>query len=281
METLPATLDDTTSGDLAILTGTTNTEVAHLASLGINYQKELDDVKLPRGVWRLDNGEELVFGTDLTTKIMGADFQVREYDSDDNKYVGETILYRKGFDLNVEDDQGGYRCGKVTYKEAQDLPKAEKAAQKAKKFYRVLLGVATLKGKNALGKKAIAENTPFIMRLRGNSLDPINEYLDSFKKIGHVHDYVTKWRIEEGEGGNVDYWIALPEMGKESPIMNSPSEYETLKGLQEWRTDYNDDIMSKWRKKNGMNVSKVAAEATNVDAVVIDPEMDDEIPFRV
>ena len=63
--------------------------------------------------------------------------------------------------------------------------------------------------------------------------------------------------------------------------MKSPSEYETLKGLQEWRTDYNDDIMSKWRKKNGMNVSKVAAEATNVDAVVIDPEMDDEIPFRV
>ena len=119
---------------------------------------------------------------------MGADFQVREYDSDDNKYVGETILYRNGYDLNIEDDQGGYRCGKVTYKVAQELPKVEKAAQKAKKFYRVLLGVATLKGKNAEGKKAIAENVPFIMRLRGNSLNPINEYLESFKKVGNVHD---------------------------------------------------------------------------------------------
>jgi len=280
METLPATLEDTTSTDLAILTGTASTESTHLASLGINYQKEDGGVKLPRGVWRLDNGDEVVFGTILTTKIMGADFQVREYDSDDNKYVGETILYRNGYDLNIEDDQGGYRCGKVTYKVAQELPKVEKAAQKAKKFYRVLLGVATLKGKNAEGKKAIAENVPFIMRLRGNSLDPINEYLESFKKVGNVHDYVTNWTIKEGEGGNVDYWIAIPEMGKESPIMESPTEYETLKGLMEWRQEYNDDIMSKWRKKNGMNVSKtLATEAIEVAAVVIEPEMDDEIPF--
>ena len=280
METLPATLEDTTSTDLAILTGTASTESTHLASLGINYQKEDGGVKLPRGVWRLDNGDEVVFGTILTTKIMGADFQVREYDSDDNKYVGETILYRNGYDLNIEDDQGGYRCGKVTYKVAQELPKVEKAAQKAKKFYRVLLGVATLKGKNAEGKKAIAENVPFIMRLRGNSLDPINEYLESFKKVGNVHDYVTNWTIKEGEGGNVDYWIAIPEMGKESPIMESPTEYETLKGLMEWRQEYNDDIMSKWRKKNGMNVSKtLATEAIEVAAVVIEPEMDDKIPF--
>jgi len=280
METLPATLEDTTSADLAILTGTASTESAHLASLGINYQKEDGGVKLPRGVWRLDNGKEDVFGTDLTTKIMGADFQVREYNKKKEQYVGETVFYRNGYDLNIEDDQGGYRCGKVTYKQRELLPEAEQIAQQAKKFYRVLLGVATLKGKNAEGKKAIAENVPFIMRLRGNSLNPINEYLESFKKVGNVHDYVTNWTIEEGQGGNVDFWIAHPEIGKESPIMNSPSEYETLKGLQEWRIDYNDDIMSKWRKKNGMNVSKVAAEATNVDAVVIDPEMDDEIPFR-
>ena len=144
----------------------------------------------------------------------------------------------------------------------------------------MLLGVATLKGKNAEGKKAIAENVPFIMRLRGNSLNPINEYLESFKKVGNVHDYVTNWTIKEGEGGNVDYWIAIPEMGKESPIMESPTEYETLKGLMEWRQEYNDDIMSKWRKKNGMNVSKtLATEAIEVAAVVIEPEMDDEIPF--
>ena len=157
---------------------------------------------------------------------------------------------------------------------------AQQIAQQAKKFYRVLLGVATLKGKNAEGKKAVAENVPFIMRLRGNSLNPINEYLESFKKVGNVHDYVTNWTIKEGEGGNVDYWIALPEIGKASPIMENPTEYETLKGLMEWRQEYNDDIMSKWRKKNGMNVSKtLEAEAIEVAAVVIEPEMDEKIPF--
>ena len=280
METLPATLDDTTSADLAILTGTATTGSAHLASLGINYQKkDNEDNKLPRGIWRLDNGEEIVFGTDLTTKIMGADFQVREYSKAKEKYVGETVLYRNGFEMNVEDDQGGYRCGKVKYKEREALPEAEQVAQQAKKFYRVLLGVATLKGKNAAGKKAVADNIPFIARLRGNSLDPINEYLNTFDKNDGVFNYVTNWTIEEGEGGNVDYWVAKPERGKAAPINKSPDEYATLKALMDWRDDYNDDIMSKWRKKNGMNVSKVAAEATNVDAVVIEPEMDDEIPL--
>ena len=51
METLPATLEDTTSTDLAILTGTASTESTHLASLGINYQiRASRDPKLPATV---------------------------------------------------------------------------------------------------------------------------------------------------------------------------------------------------------------------------------------
>lgn len=269
----------TTSADLAMLAGTLTTTTAQLSTLRINYQKQDNDKnKLPRGVWALPNKDTTVYGTDLTTKIMIASSQVREYDAEEKTYVGETIFYNNVYDLKAEDDQGGYRCGKLTYKQTQELPKGEQAEQRAKKYYRVVFGIATLKGKDVNGNKAIAENIPFIMRLRGNSLDPINDYIASFKNTGgNIFDYVTNWNIAEGEGGNVDYWIASPERGKEAPMLKSSEEVETFKALLQWKEDYNEDIMSKWRKKNGLRVSSASEDATEVAAVVIDAPFDDSI----
>jgi hypothetical protein len=270
----------TTSADLAILAGTAvDTTQAQLATLRVNYRKQdKDKNKLPRGVWALPNKDTTVYGTDLTTRVMIAASQVREYDAEAGEYVGETIFYRNVFDLKVEDDQGGYRCGKLTYKQTQELPKNEKSAQQAKKYYRVLFGLATLKGKDFNGNKAVAENIPFIMRLRGNSLDPINDYLASFKDTGgNVFDYITNWNIAEGEGGNVDYWIATPERGEESLMLSSSTVVDTFKGLLSWKEDFNESVMAKWRKKNGLRVSNASEDATEVAAVVIEAPFDDSI----
>ena len=270
----------TTSADLAILAGTAvDTTQAQLATLRVNYRKQdKDKNKLPRGVWALPNKDTTVYGTDLTTRVMIAASQVREYDAEAGEYVGETIFYRNVFDLKVEDDQGGYRCGKLTYKQTQELPKNEKSAQQAKKYYRVLFGLATLKGKDFDGNKAVAENIPFIMRLRGNSLDPINDYLASFKDTGgNVFDYITNWNIAEGEVGNVDYWIATPERGEESLMLSSSTVVDTFKGLLSWKEDFNESVMAKWRKKNGLRVSNASEDATEVAAVAIEAPFDDSI----
>jgi len=276
---LPAITSKTTSADIATLAGTLTTTTTQLSTLRINYQKQDNDKnKLPRGVWALPNKDTTVYGTDLTTKIMIASSQVREYDAEEKTYVGETIFYNNVYDLKAEDDQGGYRCGKLTYKQTQELSKGEQAEQRAKKYYRVVFGIATLKGKDVNGNKAIAENIPFIMRLRGNSLDPINDYIASFKSTGgNIFDYVTNWTITEGEGGNVDYWIASPERGEEAPMLKSPNEVETFKALLQWKEDHNEDIMAKWRKKRGLRVSNASDEATEIAAVVIDAPFDDPV----
>lgn len=277
MTALPAVINNLSNADLAILAGTKNESSAYLATLRINYLKKKDDVKLPRGIWALFNGEEEVYGKDLTTKIMAASYQVREYDAEAEEYVGETIFFSNGGDREPEDDQGGYRCGKMFWKDVKDAPKTIKDEQRQKKFYRVIWGLATLNGKNAGKKTAKAENIPFIMRLRGNSFKPICDYLDSFKE-GDSFNHMTNWRIEEGEEGTVDYWIVHPELGVESVMTQSPDEMATFRGLLEWRNEANDSVMRKWRKKNGLSAIKVTA--VEIDAVVIDEtDLDDEIPF--
>jgi|TARA_R110000824_G_scaffold194062_3_gene376591 hypothetical protein len=277
---LPAISSDMTSADLAILANTAvENPQEQLATLRINYEKQdKKKNKLPRGIWALPNKDTTVYGTDITTRVMIASNQVREYSAKEGEYINETIFYNSAFDLKAEDIQGGYRCGKVTFAKREELPDSEQLAQHPKKYYRVLFGLATLKGKDLNGNKAVAENIPFIMRLRGNSLKPINEYLDSFKDTGgNVFDYITKWNIAEGEGGNVDYWITTPERGEESPMLSSSTIVDTFKGLLSWKEDFNEGVMAKWRKKNGLRVSKAADEAVEVAAVVIEPPFDDSL----
>ena len=88
---------------------------------------------------------------------------------------------------------------------------------------------------------------------------------------------VTNWNIAEGEGGNVDYWIATPERGEESLMLSSSTVVDTFKGLLSWKEDFNESVMAKWRKKNGLRVSNASEDATEVAAVVIEAPFDDSI----
>ena len=78
---LPAISSDMTSADLAILANTAvENPQEQLATLRINYEKQdKKKNKLPRGIWALPNKDTTVYGTDITTRVMIASNQVREY----------------------------------------------------------------------------------------------------------------------------------------------------------------------------------------------------------
>jgi hypothetical protein len=122
--------------------------------------------------------EHKIYGAkDITFKVLLARYQVREFHND-TKVTDETLLYRNGFDLEVEDTVGTYRCGKVTSKEKKTMSSSEQAMQLPKKFYRVLFGLISMKGVTEAGKKASVENLPCMLRAGGRSLMPWIDYLD-------------------------------------------------------------------------------------------------------
>lgn len=279
MSTLPATLNANTADELASLLGVGQTaQHTQLPTLRINYQKTKDvdgeKVKLTKGIWTINNGEEDVYGTDLKTRIVMAGYQVREYDATKEEYAAETIFFNTGWDKTPEDSAGGYRCGKVFNRDLEGMEEDEKACQRNKKFYRVLWGIADLKGKNAQGKKSEAKNTPFITRVRGQGFMPICDYIDSFGE-SHIFDYITEWDIQEGDHETTDFWIPLAKRGKESPALSDKDIVSTIVALKKWRDDYNADILSSWNKRNGLVEAKSVQEVVAQDIV----DVDDNLPM--
>ena len=271
MNTLPATLEEFSKGiDLAILAGTRSDGPAmSLPTVGINYKGvDRDDNPIPKGYWRLYNGSETVYGTDLDFKLLMASYQVREYDEVSGEFT-ETIFFQNGQDNTPEDSAGGYRCGKVKRKELDNLSKAERKVQSDKKFQRVAWGIANLMGANGMGEEAEATNVPCILRSGGKGFVPMCDYLKSFNKNDETWDVITNFDVEINEHG-ITHWVVLPKRGEKDPI--TTAEYETFRGLYEWRADFNKNILEKWRKKNGMTPSVV-------DTAEVVMDMNDDIPL--
>jgi hypothetical protein len=276
-------------GALAILIGGDVTSgVDQLPTLRVNARDiDKEGNEYPVGVFGLydEESEGVIYGDIKNTKILMHGYQVREYNEPRQEYASETIFFYNGREDNVEDTAGGYRCGKMKSKLVQLLNDNDSVRdeQRKKKFYRVIWGVTDIKGVHNLKdkKKYTATNVPFIMRLTGNAFMPMCNYIEGLEKVGGkaaIANTYTNLTIEKRVGSSQSYYLAIPTQGEESPL--SDDEEKTIYAIDETRTAWNDRVMSIWRKKNGMNVSKsLATEAIEVAAVVIEPEMDDEIPF--
>jgi hypothetical protein len=277
-----AVIDDTMKQQLAELAGVSKSGGSDLAVLRVNGRDmDKDGNEYPVGVFALYDGEDTIYGDLTKCKILSQGYQVREWDDANKKYAAETIFFHNGSEANVEDTAGSMRCDKMFSRDVKELdPSADAAlitAQKAKKFYRVIWGVASIKGAYQGGSKHKADNVPFIMRLTGNAFMPICDHLEALGE--QPYDFLTEWVIEKRAGASRSFYVAIPSKGKEDPM--TADELKTLFAIDEDRKAWNDDVMSKWRKKNGFNVT-AATQAIEVNAVVIDdaePVIDDEIPF--
>tara|TARA_R110000787_G_scaffold63552_1_gene142970 strand:- start:1396 stop:2232 length:837 start_codon:yes stop_codon:yes gene_type:complete len=278
MNTLPATTTELSDNEIATLTGTMTTNSTSLATLGINYREEEDGVAVPRGHFAIYNGTERVYGTDPTYKILLASNQVREYDAGAEKYVAETIFFDNPFDMKAEDNAGGYRCGKVSKKDLANLSEGDQYLQKRKKVYRITWGIINMVGKNSVGHPAVAENVPCMMRSGGRGFMPMAEYLR--ENEGNMHNLITKFKVKK-HTKPILHWEVHPIVSEENKLTDV--EFETLKALKEEKDSWNADVMSQWRKKNGIVESSPLAEVTEeMSAVLIDNDddfKDDQIPF--
>ena len=67
-------------------------------------------------------------------------------------------------------------------------------------------------------------------------------------------------------------------MGEDARITDV--EIETMRALMEEKQKWNLEVMTKWRKANGIVESKPLIEVSEeFSAVLIDSDVDDEIPF--
>jgi len=183
---IPDNLDKLSVDELAIMLGQkdgmeTQSSGDSFARLSINHSPE-DDAgnTLPRGHFALynPNTKQKVFGKDVTMRVFVRRFMYSLWDNEQGAYSVRSTQQAKLNDL-FPDNEGGFKCGKLTRKEIEDLgtESPEAAASAMVKCNQVLYGLVTIAdGKTATGEEAPVENVPVVFYGKGASFVPISQY---------------------------------------------------------------------------------------------------------
>jgi len=158
-----------------------------LPRLAINRVGEDDDGnKLEVGTYKIYDpvSEKLVYSKKTNGPVKLRPFirsyQYMEYNPDENNYSSKSIIFKSWKDEPL-DTNGGIKCGKIPFKEQDNLSKEELVRQKQIKCYTLVYGLLTMDAVAGDGTATSIENLPILWRVTGMNFRPVNETIKSIK----------------------------------------------------------------------------------------------------
>ena len=245
---IPENLDKLSVEEIAIMLGQKDGMESQstgdaFARLSINHSPE-DDAgnTLPRGHFALynPNTKQKVFGKDVTMRVFVRRFMYSLWDNEQGAYSVRSTQQSKLNDV-FPDNEGGFKCGKLTRKEIEDLgtESPEAAASAMVKCNQVLYGLVTIAdGKTATGEEAPVENIPVVFYGKGASFVPISQYfkdLDSKNLL--TWNVISKLHSVRHKNGATIYYST--NMTVSDTVDFSKDDKELLKAIATSINSYN------------------------------------------
>jgi hypothetical protein len=245
---IPDNLDKLSVEEIAIMLGQKDGMESQstgdaFARLSINHSPE-DDAgnTLPRGHFALynPNTKQKVFGKDVTMRVFVRRFMYSLWDNEQGAYSVRSTQQSKLNDV-FPDNEGGFKCGKLTRKEIEDLgtESPEAAASAMVKCNQVLYGLVTIAdGKTATGEEAPVENIPVVFYGKGASFVPISQYfkdLDSKNLL--TWNVISKLHSVRHKNGATIYYST--NMTVSDTVDFSKDDKELLKAIATSINSYN------------------------------------------
>lgn len=112
-------------------------------------------------------------------------YQYMEYDAETNTYPNYSVIFKSWKDEAL-DISGGTKCGKVPYKELDNLTNEEAARQKNIKCYTLAYGLLNMHAVTGAGEEVNVEDLPCLWRTTGMNFRPVNESIKSIKNRGKL-----------------------------------------------------------------------------------------------
>jgi len=163
-----------------------------LPKLAINRVGEDDDGnKLEVGTYSIYDtvSEQKVYSKKGNGPVLFRPFirgyQYMEYDAETNTYPNYSVIFKSWKDEAL-DISGGTKCGKVPYKELDNLTNEEAARQKNIKCYTLAYGLLNMHAVTGAGEEVNVEDLPCLWRTTGMNFRPVNESIKSIKNRGKL-----------------------------------------------------------------------------------------------
>lgn len=277
LENLPANIDTLDTAALMRMTGQTMSGQSGVGvpSLRVNYDDEdQDGNEIPRGSWTVYTDKGQVFAKSVMFRIMLATIQYNHYDADEQKNVS-TSVHVQGFDGEIPDSIGGFKCGKVSKKQLAELSEAEQKVQKSIKCAKVLFGLVSLSGTNTKGEEVEINNLPCVFYARGTHFMPMSDYIADLERHNTPMLTVTiNLDLDRKKNGGVTFWEVNPST-EEKDVPVTKDDHTVYEAFVQTVKAENDEIMAKWKASRAVEGEKAMK---NIATAVSTPnDLNDDI----
>ena len=247
--------------------------------LSINRNPEDDNGnKLPVGEYSVFDTTvgKVAYGKPVTFRPFLSGMQYMNYSPDKGEYVNRSIIFFSHKDEAI-DMLGGVNCGKVPYKDRDQLTPEQQVEQRTIRCYRLVYGLVSFNGKLADGSVHNVENLPALYRVSGTAFLPVSNAIKSLKDSGKLMFKCTlKLDTERQKRGGNTFYVPVINTNSSAQIEFTEKDNDTLSIFKQTIDNENQEVISAYKKARDNSHNDSDAESAKIVN-----ELDDQLPEDV
>ena len=247
--------------------------------LSINRNPEDDNGnKLPVGEFSVfdTTAGKVAYGKPVTFRPFLSGMQYMNYSPDKGEYVNRSIIFSSHKDEAI-DMLGGVNCGKVPYKERDQLTPEQQVEQRTIRCYRLVYGLVSFGGKLADGSVHNVDELPALYRVSGTAFLPVSNAIKSLKDSGKLMFKCTlKLDTERQKRGGNTFYVPVITPNSNTQIEFTSKDNDILTVFKDAIDKENQEVISAYKKARDKSPNDSDAESAKIVN-----ELDDQLPEDV
>ena len=244
--------------------------------LSINRNPEDDNGnKLPVGEYSVFDTTigKVAYGKPVTFRPFLSGMQYMNYSPDKGEYINRSIIFSSHKDEAI-DMLGGVNCGKVPYKDRDQLTPEQQVEQRTIRCYRLVYGLVSFNGRLGDGSVHKVEDLPALYRVSGTAFLPVSNAIKSLKDSGKLMFKCTlKLDTERQKRGGNTFYVPVINTNSNAQIEFSDKDNDTLNVFREAIENENQEVISAYKKARDKSYNDSDAESAKIVN-----ELDDKLP---
>src|SRR6056300_300112 len=247
--------------------------------LSINRNPEDDNGnKLPVGEFSVFDTTlgKVAYGKPVTFRPFLSGMQYMNYSPDKGEYVNRSIIFSSHKDEAI-DMLGGVNCGKVPYKDRDQLTPEQQVEQRTIRCYRLVYGLVSFGGKLADDSVHNVNELPALYRVSGTAFLPVSNAIKSLKDSGKLMFKCTlKLDTERQKRGGNTFYVPVITPNSNTQIEFTSKDNDTLTVFKDAIDKENQEVISAYKKARDKSPNDSDAESAKIVN-----ELDDQHPEDV